>query len=601
VAPGHACHNPLEKLGKNFNSRERLPYFKRWGASNDDSWNLADHPNFSPTGSTLRFGFIAGLPYGNYALRSQLYDNWSLKLATAPLPSRVTSVATGNWNDPTTWDNGIPDASRDAKVMDDTVTVSADGSGRSLKIDHIDGKVMVGAGKTLTVVNNVDVAKGTLQILGTLAANSIAIDGGTISMANSSTPVVCGGNIGPGGATVVTQGSARLTLHLDSDSVVHGNLTKQGSGGWVLDGGLALLGDINVQGGTLELGKDLLALGSGPITIGNATLKAAGSVPRPISMQGGADPFVSTIMATGPLTLGDQGSAGYNFAGILDVGAHPVTVLGPPGTPMITTALLNGGTLTGSPELKVAPSVGVIYGTGKVTGTVRLGEAGVEAALVSGIDDSNRLELSGLVRGNAPAGYVDFTGYGPTGFSPGYFFARHVSYATAVFEIRGTAPGQVTYNPATDVDVAVAGEYSQFHVVGDATGTGSATLFTSLALNKSAGFEWTALQPGDLDLIFAAAARLKIGFPLKATDLQAGTIAYGPSFFADLNNQLASINASLAPLGRQMLITQADASGLTLTVVPEPGTLVLLLTGGLGLVLLVRRRSQIRKAATAVS
>jgi hypothetical protein len=80
------------------------------------------------------------------------------------------------------------------------------------------------------------------------------------------------------------------------------------------------------------------------------------------------------------------------------------------------------------------------------------------------------------------------------------------------------------------------------------------------------------------------------------TDLEAGTIQYGSSFLADLNRQLAAIRPDLAP-GLHLVVSQMDKHALTLTVVrgratvvPEPGTLVMLITGGLGLLLLVWRR-----------
>ena len=183
---------------------------------------------------------------------------------------------------------------------------------------------------------------------------------------------------------------------------------------------------------------------------------------------------------------------------------------------------------------------------------------------------------------------MDFTGYGPTGFSPSYSLPRGSSYGVAVFEIEGNAPGVMAYDPVQDVNYGERGDFTQFQVVGGETGP-LATTFNSLELKEYGGFKWSDLEPGQLWLIFTGPARLKDGFPPKSKDFMAGTIKYGPNFESDLMTQLASINASL-PEGLFIEIRQMDANALVLDVVPEPGTLVLLLSGGLGLLLVWRRR-----------
>jgi hypothetical protein len=280
------------------------------------------------------------------------------------------------------------------------------------------------------------------------------------------------------------------------------------------------------------------------------------------------------------MTVGDQGSNGYGFPGTLDVGAHPVTVLGPPGTPLVTSVLISGGTLMGSPELKVAPAVGFIYGTGKVTGTVRLGEKPVPAAGLFGIDDANKLEFSGLVTGKADDyAFVNFTGAARLSFSPAFSIVRGVGFADTVFEIGGNDPGEKVYDPGTDADKGVTGDYTQYLVAGNKVGQGGpplATFFDKPSLVQSAGFEWSQLAAGELRLITTGEARLKYfgGTPPKwrVDNFDKGAITYGATFESDLSKAMAAIQ--LAP-GLSWGPVNMNPDMLVLTIVPEPGTLVL--------------------------
>ncbi len=60
--------------------------------------------------------------------------------------------------------------------------------------------------------------------------------------------------------TVWTQGTSSLAVNLRRPCGVLPDLTKQGAGTWTVSGGLALLGGVDVQEGTMQIGTDLLAL-----------------------------------------------------------------------------------------------------------------------------------------------------------------------------------------------------------------------------------------------------------------------------------------------------------------------------------------------------
>ena len=77
-----------------------------------------------------------------------------------------------------------------------------------------------------------------------------------------------------------------------------------------------------------------------------------------------------------------------------------------------------------------------------------------------------------------------------------------------------------------------------------------------------------------------------------------GMILYTPAFADSLELALEPIRSALSGKGFDIEITKMDQTGLILTVVPElgtvvpePGTLMLLISGGLGLLLVWRRRA----------
>ncbi len=137
------------------------------------------------------------------------------------------------------------------------------------------------------------------------------------------------------------------------------------------------------------------------------------------------------------------------------MGSHPVAVLGPPGTPTVNIVIMDGGTLTGVPELKVAPATGFVFGEGTISGTVRLGEDPVAALGLQGLGVGEELVLTGLVTGVAPTAFVKFTGTPRLGFSPTFLVTRGSDFVETVFQVAGTAPGELVHDsPGPDIPVA---------------------------------------------------------------------------------------------------------------------------------------------------
>lgn len=91
--------SPMSTGESNWHTLTLGPYsvshFNNWAGPADEDWRPFDHPDFSPTGSALRFGFAAGCPYHGLSMRSHFYDNWSVSLDVVPEPSAALLLATG--------------------------------------------------------------------------------------------------------------------------------------------------------------------------------------------------------------------------------------------------------------------------------------------------------------------------------------------------------------------------------------------------------------------------------------------------------------------------------------------------------------------------
>jgi len=120
-------------------------------------WTLRYATGLSADGTTV-VGYDIQAPFRYAAWRAVLDPYQSLTL---------TSVAGGNWHAASTWDDGTrtPTGYDDAIVVDDhAVIVAENGNVAALLIDGAAASVAIDPGKTLTVVQDAQVAAGTLHV-----------------------------------------------------------------------------------------------------------------------------------------------------------------------------------------------------------------------------------------------------------------------------------------------------------------------------------------------------------------------------------------------------------------------------------------------------
>jgi hypothetical protein len=223
-----------------------------------------------------------------------------------------------------------------------------------------------------------------------------------------------------------------------------------------------------------------------------------------------------------------------------------------------------------------------------------MGAPGVPAYL-QGLSGASKLELTGLVTGAwTDFGNVVFSGSPKPGFSAAFTKTGPGSdYGDTPFEFGGTTSFERTEDPPEDI--FVEGNYSQYYNFGTEAGPGEPTMFSNptLALDPETAFAWNQLVGGDelYLLVVGEWNTVKPGPPPigGARSFKAGLIAYGETFEADLLAQMGLITPQLAGGVSWGPYTMTDQL-LMLTLVPEPGTLVMLLSGGLGMLLLVWRR-----------
>jgi len=149
-------------------------------------------------------------------------------------------------------------------------------------------------------------------------------------------------------------------------------------------------------------------------------------------------------------------------------------------------------------------------------------------------------------------------------------------------------------------DLSVPGDYTQYLIAGYKDTDGGAPPFQDSFFDHpvlkwdpdSPLGGWGDLSPGELCLIEVGPAKFFQPDPIipKLVHRERGEILYGTNFDAELLAEMDKYRDQLVAVGLDWGDPIRTSERLALTIVPEPGTLVMLLTGGLGLLLLVWRR-----------
>ncbi|MHC4180762.1 MAG: LamG domain-containing protein, partial [Planctomycetota bacterium] len=216
---------------------------------------------------------------GDYAIDPTFVENWEipteleleavageilLKGVTSIAPLQWKSDAGGSHNDPDNWYNKLVPDGTDAQANFLEMLQASDDV-------TVDTAVTLGGIKFRNLLSSYTIqGPGTITMETSVGDPLIVVEQGAHTIA---APLEFAA------LTVETHPGASLTL--TQSGMLHGNLTKTGGGSALLDSGLIMYGEVNVDQGILEVTPDVLATGGGTVSIADgATLKTSGDVNR---------------------------------------------------------------------------------------------------------------------------------------------------------------------------------------------------------------------------------------------------------------------------------------------------------------------------------
>jgi autotransporter-associated beta strand protein len=439
-----------------------------------------------------------------------------------PIPVTATPGAVPLWNNPANWAEGIVPGPQNIAVLGAAatrqITIGQPESVLGLDL-RAAGWTLDGQGKTLSVgaggIASSGAGASTIIPAIALCANSIWIVG--------------------------TDNTLHVTGGIDGGDFA---LTKAGPGTLILSGTGTYGGPTTVSAGTLLVSNTTdSGTGSGPVTVGAATLGGTGFINGPVTLMGD-----STLTSTGTLTIYNtltiQGLANQLSSGtVLTTG--DVTV--EPGAVFIVNGTLGGD--TGSL---------IVYGTLMGKGAINKGCIIEAGGVLSPGEPSTIKTLSQVLVTAAPQNFSFEIGAA----SPNYAnpsnsandLVRLTSGTTPFADATGSAPAQLSADTVIDVyffyNDPAPGEYkAQFF---------AATDFSDAIADAT--YQYWRLDPR-------------------------GTRLYNGNFYSPLDASLVGWSvvpevANFAGIDTSGYITQFG-------VVPEPATLALVIAGG---VALLRRR-----------
>ena len=515
-----------------------------------------------------------------------------------------------------------PDVSTDMAVLSGVISGGIAGETRLKKSG--DGLLLL-TGENI-YDSDTEVLAGTLQVaentaLGHADSKLIMHGGATLRSTTWTTGTRTIELIGSSAVTIDAQaGSTAMTLEFEAPTTMtEADVVKKGAGKASFTSGLAMLGDVDVQEGTLALADSLLAFPTGStVTIADAAiLQTSGIVSREV-IAGGSG--TGMLHATGDTVVGSY-ATGFDFGGTLkadagvriDVIDPDATVANPTPPPrwasvdganIRSISIGAGGMVTSGGEI-VLPNTDYTYaegatgvlwvdGAATVGGVVFGGTAGGETAYIYGANlDPNidKVTFTGIRRGNWGSFLVDVTvtGKDDLGFSPVFSPNTNFTFGDVSMVLEGTQQ----YTPVEDlfpIPTENDGQYTQYLIYGTSLNPGGSGMGTFTADSMITVTLGEGYVPTEGDEFFLVRTD---GGLWGHTDSPLGEMDYldGALLGVDL---IDPVNVTV-PEGMEWEATENHfrvwvAEG---QVIPEPGTLLMLLSGGLALLLARRRRARL--------
>ncbi len=418
-----------------------------------------------------------------------------------------------------------------------------------------------------------------------------------------------------------------------------GIVTKAGAGTQTLSGANSYTGTTTITGGTLKLG-NASALGFGGIqTTSTGTtvvssgfsldLNGTGSINEPITLNGtgvSASGALINSSAT-PATIG-SGIAGAQVAAITGTGSSyssaPTVTISGTGTLATATASLGVTTASfaiagGTTIYSAAPTVTISGNAGNTATATAILTAGVVSAINvtnagTGFTTAPTITFSGgtvTTAGINPTGTgsaTEFTVSGITVTAPG---SGYTGTPTYTFGSGNATPGTVTRSSVTlaaDSSIGGTGDIAINSAISESGGARTLTKIGTGTLTISGPQSYTTLLANEgrttlnsslsnATITDAAGAILNVN-----ANASGSTVNVSGNTVFTVSQNLAALNIGTGGVVTVGLPAQADApemftasdalldaAGNTVQAVPEPGSLVLIALGALGL--LGRRRS----------
>ncbi|SFU77077.1 YDG domain-containing protein [Pseudoduganella namucuonensis] len=461
---------------------------------------------------------LSGTDAGNYTVVTP--SGLSADITARPLAT-WTAVGSGLWSTASNWQDGVAPEGANvlaASLPNASGTVTYDSGGTTLQtLTATGGQALAITGGALTLgtagshastVNNLSIANGGLQLIGTLSSNAVAMTGGTLSGSGSAAI----GSLTLSGGTITGLSALGVTNHY----------TQSG-------GGIAISGALSIQenSGNLSVGSIAAPTGiSLSVTEGGAITQTGAITTNALSVtaqngvnlnssanhvlaftgsnsgSGGITLF-NTLSGSDQLTLGNVSTSGGNLtidnvggiiaAGALQAGgavsltAHsPITVTGTIDGNSISLDASTGITLGAGSGLTAVNNIAMTAGSGiDVGGTVTSTAGNINLVAQTGnitvTNGPNNFSSSGPVTLTATGGSVSAP---PSAFAPGT--TSVVNDGAAAAEAAAKAAEEAAAKAAADAAAKKAAEEAAAKAAEEAAAKAAAEAAAKKAAEEAA-------------------------------------------------------------------------------------------------------------------